>query len=102
MASGGLSDLVYGNGIDLANSTRYNPAQGGSIRTARNTALLDGHVVRGSAPAVPGVVTKLWGTDSSNEPHWRRIVKLKGGRFVTIFRDPTDPDTFIVDLIDAT
>jgi hypothetical protein len=98
MASGGLSDLVYGNGIDLTNATRYNPAQGGSIRTARNTALLDGHVVRGNTPHVPGIPTKVWGTDPNNQPEWRLTKRLKGSRYITFIYDPAD-DSYAVTLV---
>jgi len=78
-----VKPLTLGAGL----TGSYNPLTGGTITVSAaslqlNTATTSGIVLRGDTAFVAGTVTKVWGTDTGNNPLWRETIILESSEFI--------------------
>lgn len=98
-----LQPLIFGNGLSQAANSpitpgfEYDPYTGATVHVNNNTAALAGIVKKGTDPSVLEVMTKAWGTNGTNTPDWRPIVKLKGSRYISLIEE--SPGVYAVTLV---
>ncbi len=101
-----LQPLEFGNGLSQdANAAitpgfNYDPYTGATVHVNNNTKDLAGIVEKGSNAAILTQVTKVYGTDTANNPHWRPTRRVKGDNiFIVVEVDPSDPNVDIIRFI---
>jgi hypothetical protein len=98
-----LKKLVFGNGLSQSpNSAKdpnfeYDPYVGNTLNVNNNTRELAGIVKRGLDPATAVNTTKIWATNSNNDPDWRPVVRLKGSRYISLIEEA--PGVYAVTLV---
>lgn len=98
-----LQPLVFGNGLsDGANTAaplgfEYDPYTGTTVHVNNNTAALAGIVKKGTDTSVLAQTTKVWGTDTGNNPNWRPTRRVRGDNiYIVVEPDPSDPNVDII------
>lgn len=98
-----LQPLEFGNGLSQnANAAKdpalkYDPYTGATVHVNNNTRDLAGIVRKGSDPSVLEVTTKVWGTNNTNDPNWRPVIRLKGSRYISLIEET--PGVYAITLV---
>lgn len=98
-----LKKLTFGNALSQdPNSAQtaglaYDPYVGMTIHVNNNTRDLAGVVKKGSDPSVKEQTTKVWGTNTNNDPNWRPTEEVEGDNiYIAVEPHPTKPNTKVI------
>jgi hypothetical protein len=98
-----LKPLIMGNGLSqdpnsaASAGLQYDPYTGLTIHVNNNTKDLAGIVRKGSDASVLAQTTKVWGTDTGNNPNWRPTEEVEGDNvYIVVEPHPTKPNTKVI------
>lgn len=98
-----LQPLEFGNGLSQSPNAaitpgfKYDPYTGTTVHVNNNTRDLAGIVKKGTDSSVLEVTTKVWGTNNTNDPNWRPVVRLKGSRYISLIEET--PGVYAITLV---
>lgn len=92
-----------GNGLSQdpnspkSNPYEYDPYVGATLHVNNNLRDVAGIVKKGTDIAVTALTTKIWGTNSTDDPNWRPVVRLKGSRYISLIEET--PGVYAITLV---
>lgn len=98
-----LQPLEFGNGLSQSPNAaitpgfNYDPYTGATVHVNNNTRDLAGIVKKGTDPSTLAVTTKVWGTNNTNDPDWRPVIRLKGSRYISLIEET--PGVYAITLV---
>lgn len=98
-----LQPLEFGNGLSQSPNSaitpgfNYDPYTGATVHVNNNTKDLAGIVKKGTDPSALATVTKVWGTNGTNDPDWRPVIRLKGSRYISLIEET--PGVYAITLV---